>query len=1324
MKINNFLLTTVPFIPFMMSSMELNEQNIRDNSKTNHNFNERFVTEFEFSPNLRDLLTYSEWIRSFNEINSNKKPFTVFYDSYNWNRKYAQHEYTNKKGGFGLWSWVNYLNPKWYGANINIASGLEGWTYQNFNFQRTEFIGSKLAPNGLNHDDGSFAIHNSYIRYNILNNQHKQLYFYFGLDKQNENFPDLQFSTSGSNGLNISKYVFGKLNEKVDEYKERFSTNNKEIKSFFMDNLKVELQFYLTNGQFNGNNIDNIHVRLTNFKVKLSFNFHINYDLLNVDHYETLKSLNIIKNRFFSNFLTNNYLEINTDTGASNGLYTEKRSSSLKTNIEYLEEKIRKFKSSYNDVKFANDINLQYRTVRKSNIETINFSLRYRNKITNSENILNLTENTTIKYKETEIFRSQLMKDRLVIVPGKYLDITNYNSLELINDSRTRKANDKNITETYGGHWVYNTPVKINFKTLPQENEILYINDRKIDVINRDFFYDLNFNYKESTNAVYKIDLVKYDKSDINKENKNEIFRWTAIIEIENNNLDLKLRWFAWDPANNKNQRDLIEPFLKDSNNNFILNNDGSKKKNPFYDPLIDKETGTKKQLVWVDYSNNSNLLPYETIFLQDPIDSLGKIRNKNFEKIGFIAEAVVIEKGVNLKVNDSTSSNKRFKIDNQNNEFNLIDDNENNHNGTPIKISENENNYFSSSGIWLFTSKLPKGLTNYKIALIGNKKSNNNFTSIFVNSKISNFFDTLYGKHLSIYLKNKYKFNEETIKNINYEKIIKYWQEYVSSSINGYFQNTILENTIEINPLINEEGIKLQAKSINEKDFESNKNFFNENILDFENKDKTIWKIEQLKTNKNIIKISFDIKEEVSNSDFVINNKYFYIPVSWRTDYLQEIEHLNSADKTEIIPSIDKEYISKNFSLEQELNANSEWFNFENKDKVSYFIEKLDDKLIFNFEVIHHFQEQYFIKKENSSIVYKIKSNTNFKLVKKMFNNFSSNSINLGNETNSEKILEKIKNFLAENISNNFNYNEDYFIENETEKVEEIINLANRNKEDFIYLKIKSNHSDENKIITIFNFENKTRKIKEILDLSTIKMEDLILKSIDEIEIKNKIISYINTYFINNNISFPNELEIEYFDEKILSLIAHRNKFIFFKIKGKYDNIVNFSTLKVKIENIENQKLIDLSNYKIPELKTELGNYFELKNKIINYIKDYFNEFLFNYESDYFILDIENKEKIEKLVSKSGSNILNFEIIPNLNNKENKLVGKTRFYVINFLSKEKFKNIKETFNKEQKNNKSKKFNFLWLIPIFAFLTTSSTLIGIKFYKKFFKYRK
>ena len=291
---------------------------------------------------------------------------------------------------------------------------------------------------------------------------------------------------------------------------------------------------------------------------------------------------------------------------------------------------------------------------------------------------------------------------------GQYLNFNKINSdnpTGMSDDEPRRIQNDKPIglngNNYYLGTYKLHTLAKFSF-TAPNDNYVVKVNGKKVDVINNKFDIPLTDNRNDASDdeRIHNDGVDKSKPKDENNSHKKNEYTITIeeydnintdttpkitytkkyIIETKTGSLDFK--WYAWDPKNNKNQQELIEEYLKDEKGDIKRDDNGNPIKNPKYDPLIDKNTGTKKELVWFDTSKYSlsddieNMNSIEKLYAQKTglppyaytlLNSIGtKIRDK-----GFIAEASVVSKGALRQLFGEIKDYYMLRLDN-NSAFNF----------------------------------------------------------------------------------------------------------------------------------------------------------------------------------------------------------------------------------------------------------------------------------------------------------------------------------------------------------------------------------------------------------------------------------------------------------------------------------------------------------------------------------------------------------------------------------------------------------------------------------------------------------------------------
>ncbi|WP_408631975.1 Mbov_0399 family ICE element protein [[Mycoplasma] collis] len=798
--------------------------------------------------------------------------------------------------------------------------------------------------------------------------------------------------------------------------------------------------------------------------------------------------------------------------------------------------------------------------------------------------------------------------------------------------------------------------VDVKFYTTEKEDEILFINGQKVDVLDKHFEYKLedlrlskksDDDEKENSNE-YRIEVIKYKKSDINQENEIELKKYYIDIVIESINNILNAKWFAWDPKNNSEQQKLIEPYLLNPETKEpLVNEKGEKIVNPNYDPLIDANTGTKKQLVWVEFGNDKKL-PNNTRFLQDPLDINFKLMPVHKYKWGFIAEAAVLGKGANLTLIEPSVDNeekpkqvtnsitKRFKVKNIRKNFELTNDTEKNTNtsvnGASTKFSTNDKNYFSSSGIWLFTSRTAEGIDSYKIIEIGDNEPDILFTDSFANEKVKPFWTSVAGVHLANYLAKIKKYNKEQIEKFSYEQVLSFWKEYISFSYNN---ETLYRDLIYISPQVDEIELRKAAKITTKEEFFKSLNI-NNYLKNFDYKEKVKTSYTWNNSLKQLV-IQFAIKDdniiiddyliEPDLEEIVIDNLYFKgekIP-----DELLEDSELNDDKKLKndvikknenqivINPVIKlnelKEFAKSQSQLEfrkQPLNTYLNDFKDSDKTywKIKYHPSSYDEK--------YHITIQFFIKKEYENDYYLFENfykvylefnqnDVNIKILDteksnendiiNIFENLKLDLINLKGITNQKQAEKYIVDILSEKIDTKFKYNQQWKISNLESVVKNAVKIVyqkdNENIAEFLLnleaiANSKSNFIGK-KIIKLINaVDNVT--IPNEQDLLNIKLSTIKTNISNKEQLKNKIIADLNQQLKKYDMNYEEYLEFNDWDE-ILNQLIQVNKINVVEIELSPKNFLIFNKLKLKIlNNMKRADDLTYNPYEDPELDDE----------------------------------------------------------------------------------------------------------------------------------------
>nr|WP_240536322.1 hypothetical protein [Mesomycoplasma hyopneumoniae] len=150
---------------------------------------------------------------------------------------------------------------------------------------------------------------------------------------------------------------------------------------------------------------------------------------------------------------------------------------------------------------------------------------------------------------------------------------------------------------------------------------------------------------------------------------------------------------------------------------------------------------------------------------------------------------------------------------------------------GEEIKINNNEIDYFSASGLWLFRVGYESEQQAFKLFLIGDNDNTKLFSDIVDSNIYIPFWQSPAGYKLKKYLSQIRGFNNKYIENLSYEKIILHWKSYINykydkgeiaDPISSLITNKIekeLENYLRKSDNYNEQ--KIQLKNLDFKDIE-----------------------------------------------------------------------------------------------------------------------------------------------------------------------------------------------------------------------------------------------------------------------------------------------------------------------------------------------------------------------------------------------------------------------------------------------------------------------------------------------------------------------
>ncbi|PYF43137.1 Mbov_0399 family ICE element protein [Metamycoplasma alkalescens] len=1008
------------------------------------------------------------------------------------------------------------------------------------------------------------------------------------------------------------------------------------------------------------------------------------------------------KNQILNNQTSFN---IHTDTGGKLD-YEEKDprfAQGNKSNKYYLDQ----FISNLND-KFNNENDLKLGYLIKDSNEHIDLFLQ-------KDNVRSiLAENIKINLIPTNAYTTRELVDRLKIKLGNWVDFEkNTTQLvpdELVRDPEDNKEIDLKGKKRWGGKWIAHSPTKILFDADLDETEIIKINGKKIDVLDRHFEMELLDDRKNSNDSErvfdadlfepkkddektednshakneYKIEILKYAKK--GNLDKDLEYTYTKVIKIDSRSSQMNFKWFAWDPQKNPKQKELIEEYLKNEKGEVLRDKNNNPILNPKYDPAIDKETGTKKQLVWFDFSKytkeNRMFIDANKQFLKEKDFSIyyqDDEQQKNYYSItklpynsktlfaphkgikdldnGVIMEASVLGKGALKTLIGKNKNFTLFKLNEEGYfEKPLYSDNY----YLNLTNETSDNSYFSSSGIWLFASNTEKAISNFKLILI---KENSNPQSLFTDNlpKISNvtpLFKTKQGLNFYNYLLKK-ELSLKQIEKLTYEDAMEHYKTY----INALYENQKLTNEIEIIPKF--KPIPQDHYSTTEfkaKYFGDVNAFANLYLDDFDFKE--LVKLDKLEFNqdKTGVIASFSL---LTNELIYYLNRQVFIPIKFRDIEINK-KIINLKLNQEYIIHTAKNSLKSNFL--EKLNKKEIFKISEDefqKINISYVFNLDINELVINVDLAEKYKNEYKLEPSHSfrMIINSFKTKEEDELDDDIFSNLELKEINLRGITDKKEAEIFILNELKKHLPN-LEINKDYAIKNldtvVTERIYPQANISPLNPplSSLLILEAKSPKIGY-KRIPVINTVNKI--LENDFDLATKKLIDFELNENRLSLLRKKIIDEINRQFLTEEFEVNKDIEIINFNAGIEFLAQGKNHSFQFIIKGLNAKIKNQTTINVKNtakfvvddedpsyepgdeNNPEKAILYNLGVLKLDELSFMQHIFSELKTKIINEIikqiqSKYFIEHNKHYKIDDNNLNILVREigkKSEKPISK-----------------------------------------------------------------------------------------
>ena len=551
------------------------------------------------------------------------------------------------------------------------------------------------------------------------------------------------------------------------------------------------------------------------------------------------------------------------------------------------------------------------------------------------------------------------------------------------------------------------------------------------------------------------------------------------------------------------------------------------------------------------------------------------------------------------------------------------------------------------------------------------NKMRNFSFTNNLINSKVSQYEESLKNKNNKIFafssLQNEN--NSVLIEKNEGKKIINNYKNNLNKKYNGIFIN---RNNIKKKENLNDEQNKNKIKKIKNRGFNTFLNkFISENIINnFKsfNKIRHLIKLNGFSLNSigiNNFFIDNDLKEEKEIQSHRIDTQKMI-----RINRLQNIErflknkndnHNNSKENGKTLKT--NKQISRNKILPL---IKSEKKENKNKLKISthLFTNKTESKRfkLYNKEII--------IKRE----VNKFYQNKNYKSFKELFNDIRNDNdyININNiEFFLTKILkisiplsrEEIKNIFFNNLKNDkFDY---YAFKKFFNPFDEIIK-----NDDSIYNDDDDDEKDSNREI---------KKIENSINSKILESEEILL---DKLKKKKGMRSSKN----NNKYLLDYK---EFYNLVKENLIINKNKYFEFVVKKIFKKNLDLGTKKLNIIKFLFKEKSNAKN----------NNYIELENKNNN--SEFVNEFKNEDEKKKFrSINLRDDAKIKLKNKIFGED----EILNNKVKKQNKYKNLKKVIINNINNRTRMHNLnnftksRQFINNSEKNRKNKNSDIINLI--------------------------
>ncbi|WGI36941.1 Mbov_0399 family ICE element protein [Mesomycoplasma lagogenitalium] len=683
----------------------------------------------------------------------------------------------------------------------------------------------------------------------------------FNYDK---NYSILKNQKSKKIGEEIKKKIIESYKKQLEFISSKTNENaNKIVK---IKNLNIDVNFKFVNYWKDEAHFDS---RITAFKVKISFDWDFSeikklkqqeINDLNAKNQELIENLNKLKLSLVENgwITPGGTISYNSETNFVDAFDKTKildKKSNYKVILEKQEE-IKQFVSENNEL----NINAKFENNDSDNTSILKF-----NYIDINGNNSSIIVFDRINYERIDNFVDYKIEKRLKIKPSSYIDKTNsteYSPLQSeVPTKITREfmvENEKVIEEI---DIYYNFPT-LEFFSPKEKNEILYINNEAIPIYNNIYKYqfkdkfndpktntllaklldvekkykltndeELKKEYEKTLNQYQNINLylIEVKKFDAQTKATETVFRKKILIQSQKDIL-FNVKFFAWNPNENPEQREIIEQFLKDPKGNYILDKNKNRIPNPKYNPFINSQTGTNLEYVIltdeirvpIEKGNKATLkLIYNhnnQFILFNPLNAQGEKREiktlnqtHNVYEITNIYEAHVVYGGIKLELSDGINRFDVWKYNEKTKEWDKQEFYSNN-----LNFYKNKENVIGDAGLFKIVANRDDGQAKHKLVYIKknngqNIKINDEFFSksikensnfVYLKDNITPLWDHYWGKQLLVFLKTKYNLDVNIAKILSYDEILNYWKEF-------YAFATLETSLVDVLPIVSWKDVK-----------------------------------------------------------------------------------------------------------------------------------------------------------------------------------------------------------------------------------------------------------------------------------------------------------------------------------------------------------------------------------------------------------------------------------------------------------------------------------------------------------------------------------